>query len=68
MFVYGYHMCFGLICLQTEFHMCSLVGLKFDGLMQLIRFPEGVPWVRYHGTYKDLHLNIIWPGKDTSLG
>lgn len=48
--------------------MCSLAGLKFDGLMQLIRFPEGVPWVRYHGTYKDLHLNIIWPGKDTSLG
>ncbi|KAH9696795.1 PNP UDP 1 domain-containing protein [Citrus sinensis] len=28
--------------------MCSLAGLKFDGLMQLIRFPEGVPWVRYH--------------------
>ncbi|XP_044487760.1 5'-methylthioadenosine nucleosidase-like [Mangifera indica] len=31
-------------------------------------FPEGVPWVRYHGTYKDLHINIIWPGKDLTLG
>ncbi|KAE9603468.1 hypothetical protein Lal_00001951 [Lupinus albus] len=31
-------------------------------------FPEGVPWVRYHGTYKDLNLNLIWPGKDPALG
>ncbi|XP_027353861.1 5'-methylthioadenosine/S-adenosylhomocysteine nucleosidase 1 [Abrus precatorius] len=31
-------------------------------------FPEGVPWVRYHGTYKDLHINLIWPGKDPALG
>ncbi|KAL5716756.1 methylthioadenosine nucleosidase [Ranunculus cassubicifolius] len=28
----------------------------------------GVPWVRYHGMYKDLHINIIWPGKDGALG
>ncbi|EEF33136.1 5'-methylthioadenosine/S-adenosylhomocysteine nucleosidase [Ricinus communis] len=31
-------------------------------------FPEGVPWVRYHGIYKDLHINIVWPGKDSTLG
>ncbi|GMH02993.1 hypothetical protein Nepgr_004832 [Nepenthes gracilis] len=31
-------------------------------------FPKGVPWVRYHGFYKDLHINIIWPGKDPVLG
>ncbi|KAK6946383.1 Nucleoside phosphorylase domain [Dillenia turbinata] len=31
-------------------------------------FPKGVPWVRYHGFYKDLNINIIWPGKDTTLG
>ncbi|RVW93315.1 5'-methylthioadenosine/S-adenosylhomocysteine nucleosidase 1 [Vitis vinifera] len=31
-------------------------------------FPRGVPWVRYHGIYKDLHISIIWPGKDLVLG
>ncbi|KAF9619192.1 hypothetical protein IFM89_005746 [Coptis chinensis] len=31
-------------------------------------FPKGVPWVRYHGIYKDLNINIIWPGKDGVLG
>ncbi|KAL5788793.1 hypothetical protein ACOSP7_005742 [Xanthoceras sorbifolium] len=31
-------------------------------------FPKGVPWVRYHGAYKDLHISIIWPGKDSALG
>ncbi|KAM7470899.1 hypothetical protein LguiA_009082 [Lonicera macranthoides] len=31
-------------------------------------FPKGVPWIRYHGVYKDLNINIIWPGKDTALG
>ncbi|KAL2937243.1 5'-methylthioadenosine/S-adenosylhomocysteine nucleosidase 1 [Bienertia sinuspersici] len=31
-------------------------------------FPKGVPWVRYHGMYKDLHLNIVQPGKDPVLG
>lgn len=32
------------------------------------RFPKGVPWVRYHGFYKDLQINLVWPGKDQSLG
>ncbi|KAL6497897.1 hypothetical protein OROHE_026743 [Orobanche hederae] len=32
------------------------------------RFPKGVPWVRYSGKYKDLNINIVCPGKDTSLG
>ncbi|KAL9312454.1 hypothetical protein ACSQ67_017906 [Phaseolus vulgaris] len=31
-------------------------------------FPQGVPWVRYHGTYKDLSISLIWPGKDPVLG
>ncbi|XP_058190808.1 5'-methylthioadenosine/S-adenosylhomocysteine nucleosidase-like isoform X3 [Rhododendron vialii] len=31
-------------------------------------FPKGVPWVRYHGTYKELDISIVWPGKDTVLG
>ncbi|KAG0502162.1 hypothetical protein HPP92_002234 [Vanilla planifolia] len=35
-----------------------------DGLL----FPKGVPWVRYHGKYRDLNINLIWPGKDLSLG
>ena len=31
-------------------------------------FPRGVPWVRYQGTYKDLNISLIWPGKDPTLG
>nr|WRF90803.1 5'-methylthioadenosine/S-adenosylhomocysteine nucleosidase 1 [Leucaena leucocephala subsp. glabrata] len=31
-------------------------------------FPQGVPWVRYFGTYKDLNITLIWPGKDPTLG
>lgn len=34
----------------------------------MCRFPKGVPWVRYHGIYKDLHINIVQPGKDPVLG
>lgn len=54
-----------IIAMQTEaMPLVNKFQLKED---QDSVFPEGVPWVRYHGTYKDLHLNIIWPGKDTSL-
>ncbi|XP_019702367.1 5'-methylthioadenosine/S-adenosylhomocysteine nucleosidase isoform X4 [Elaeis guineensis] len=31
-------------------------------------FPTGVPWIRYHGLYKELHINLVWPGKDSVLG
>ncbi|KAL1541147.1 Mutanase [Salvia divinorum] len=31
-------------------------------------FPKGVPWVRYSGKYKDVNINIVCPGKDTTLG
>ncbi|GJV04375.1 nucleoside phosphorylase [Tanacetum coccineum] len=31
-------------------------------------FPLGVPWIRYHGYYKDLNINLIYPGKDRDLG
>ncbi|KAL6861653.1 hypothetical protein ACP4OV_017353 [Aristida adscensionis] len=31
-------------------------------------FPKGAPWVRYHGNYKGLHIDLVWPGKDPALG
>ncbi|EOX97777.1 5'-methylthioadenosine/S-adenosylhomocysteine nucleosidase 1 isoform 2 [Theobroma cacao] len=31
-------------------------------------FPKGVPWVHYHGTYKEITINLVWPGKDLTLG
>ncbi|XP_022747992.1 5'-methylthioadenosine/S-adenosylhomocysteine nucleosidase 2-like isoform X2 [Durio zibethinus] len=31
-------------------------------------FPKGVPWVHYHGTYKDIKINLVWPGKDLTFG
>lgn len=31
-------------------------------------FPKGVPWIRYNGTYKDLEINIVIPGKDAVFG
>ncbi|KAJ0077200.1 hypothetical protein Patl1_36594 [Pistacia atlantica] len=55
-----------IIAMQAEaMPLVNKFDLKED---QNSVFPEGVPWVRYHGTYKDLHLNIIWPGKDSTLG
>ncbi|KAI5647899.1 hypothetical protein M9H77_33904 [Catharanthus roseus] len=36
--------------------------------MDYNRFPKGVPWVRYHGNYKDLNISIVCPGKDAALG
>ncbi|PKI52928.1 hypothetical protein CRG98_026759 [Punica granatum] len=55
-----------IIAMQTE-------ALPVVNKFQLVEdpntvFPEGVPWVRYHGVYKDLNINLIWPGKDPSLG
>ncbi|KAK3195252.1 hypothetical protein Dsin_026562 [Dipteronia sinensis] len=55
-----------IIAMQTE--AMPLVN-KFELKEDLESpFPKGVPWVRYHGSYKDLHINIIWPGKDLALG
>ncbi|KAG5547782.1 hypothetical protein RHGRI_013465 [Rhododendron griersonianum] len=52
--------------MQTEAHpLVNKFQLKED--LNPV-FPMGVPWVRYFGTYKDLNINIIWPGKDTILG
>uniref|UniRef100_A0A0R0JHX7 Nucleoside phosphorylase domain-containing protein n=1 Tax=Glycine max TaxID=3847 RepID=A0A0R0JHX7_SOYBN len=31
-------------------------------------FPQGAPWVHYHGTFKDLNINLIWTGNDPTLG
>ncbi|CAA7391331.1 unnamed protein product [Spirodela intermedia] len=55
-----------IIAMQTE-------ALPLVNTFQLTEdpdspFPKGVPWVRYHGTYKGLEINIIWPGKDSLLG
>lgn len=31
-------------------------------------FPKGAPWIRYHGNYKGLHIDLVRPGKDTDFG
>lgn len=31
-------------------------------------FPKGVPWIRYHGKYKDLQISIVTAGKDAIFG
>ncbi|XP_038984857.1 5'-methylthioadenosine/S-adenosylhomocysteine nucleosidase-like isoform X11 [Phoenix dactylifera] len=55
-----------IIAMQTEalplvnkFHLSE----DIDGSL----FPKGVPWVRYHGIYKELHINLVWTGKDSIL-
>ncbi|XP_039124604.1 5'-methylthioadenosine/S-adenosylhomocysteine nucleosidase-like [Dioscorea cayenensis subsp. rotundata] len=56
-----------IIAMQTEaIPLINRFKLSEDTDQSL--FPKGVPWVRYHGTYKDLHINLIWPGKDLALG
>ncbi|KAK8518704.1 hypothetical protein V6N13_018024 [Hibiscus sabdariffa] len=55
-----------IIAMQTE-------ALPVVNKFQLVEnphslFPEGVPWVHYHGTYKDIIINLVWPGKDLTLG
>jgi len=55
-----------IIAMQTE--ALPLVN-KFQLTEDLDSvFPKGVPWIRYHGVYKDLNINLIWPGKDLALG
>ncbi|XP_010548087.1 PREDICTED: 5'-methylthioadenosine/S-adenosylhomocysteine nucleosidase 2 [Tarenaya hassleriana] len=31
-------------------------------------FPIGMPWIRFYGTYRDLFINVVCPGKDSTLG
>ncbi|PUZ62515.1 hypothetical protein GQ55_4G364300 [Panicum hallii var. hallii] len=31
-------------------------------------FPKGAPWTRFYGIYKDLHLDLVMPGKDAVFG
>ncbi|XP_031474642.1 5'-methylthioadenosine/S-adenosylhomocysteine nucleosidase-like [Nymphaea colorata] len=55
-----------IIAMQTE-------ALPLVNSLQLVEdknpvFPQGVPWVRYVGSYKDLQINLIWPGKDSLFG
>ncbi|CAN0899374.1 5'-methylthioadenosine/S-adenosylhomocysteine nucleosidase [Linum grandiflorum] len=55
-----------IIAMQTEaMPLVNKFQLKED--LDSV-FPKGAPWVRYSGTYKDLDINLVWPGKDTTLG
>ncbi|KAB2600712.1 COBRA-like protein 1 [Pyrus ussuriensis x Pyrus communis] len=49
-------------------HFLFLLIFFVSQTLVFTRFPNGVPWVRYHGSYKDLQINLVWPGKDSSLG
>ncbi|XP_004964320.2 5'-methylthioadenosine/S-adenosylhomocysteine nucleosidase 2 [Setaria italica] len=31
-------------------------------------FPKGATWTRFYGNYKDLHLDLVMPGKDVVFG
>lgn len=56
-----------VIAMQTEaLPLVAKFGLAEDADGSV--FPKGVPWVRYHGTYKGLHIDLVWPGKDIILG
>ncbi|CAM8971786.1 unnamed protein product [Rhodiola kirilowii] len=55
-----------IVAMQTEaLPLVEKFGLTEDCDS---RFPEGVPWVTYHGTYKELTIDLIRPGKDPNLG
>ncbi|PWA79906.1 nucleoside phosphorylase [Artemisia annua] len=51
---------------QAETSRQMLIDDSFD--ICFSRFPLGVPWIRYHGYFKDLSINLIYPGKDRDLG
>ncbi|XP_014632667.1 5'-methylthioadenosine/S-adenosylhomocysteine nucleosidase isoform X7 [Glycine max] len=48
------------------FHVFTLIEVSIYA--QWCRFPQGAPWVHYHGTFKDLNINLIWTGNDPTLG
>ncbi|KAK4752077.1 hypothetical protein SAY87_020875 [Trapa incisa] len=55
-----------IIAMQTE-------ALPLVDTFQLVEdrdsvFPKDAPWLWYHGIYRDLNINLIWPGKDPTLG
>ncbi|KAJ3672610.1 hypothetical protein LUZ60_007331 [Juncus effusus] len=57
-----------VIAMQTEAApIVSKFGLSESTTDESL-FPKGVPWVRYHGKYKDLYINLVRPGKDSSFG
>ncbi|CAL5045258.1 unnamed protein product [Urochloa decumbens] len=31
-------------------------------------FPKGASWTRYYGSHKDLHIDLVMPGKDAVFG
>ncbi|KAF5448933.1 hypothetical protein F2P56_029424 [Juglans regia] len=56
-----------LIIIAMQAEALPLVN-KFQLTEELSMLPKGVPWVCYRGIYKNLNINLIWPGKDLSLG
>ncbi|KGN43223.1 5'-methylthioadenosine/S-adenosylhomocysteine nucleosidase 2 isoform X2 [Cucumis sativus] len=55
-----------IIAMQTEaLPLVEKFQLSED---QKSVFPKEVPWVRYQGIYRNLQINLIWPGKDLALG
>lgn len=46
---------------------CFIVNC-FKNLIFFCRFPKEVTWVLFKGMYKDLNINIVCPGKDSTLG
>ncbi|XP_020240774.1 5'-methylthioadenosine/S-adenosylhomocysteine nucleosidase 2-like, partial [Asparagus officinalis] len=56
-----------IIAMQTEAQpLVNKFQLAEDPNESL--FPKGVPWVNYRGKYKDLNINLVWPGKDSTFG
>ncbi|KAJ0716609.1 putative methylthioadenosine nucleosidase [Helianthus annuus] len=47
---------------------CSTLPSRFISFFKYFRHPLGVPWIKYHGYYEDLHINVVYPGKDRDLG
>lgn len=60
--------CTIVIIIATQNEVQPLVNrFKLTEAVESV-FPKGVPWVRYHAFYKNLDLNVIWPGKDATQG
>ncbi|XP_062233791.1 5'-methylthioadenosine/S-adenosylhomocysteine nucleosidase-like [Phragmites australis] len=57
-----------VIAMQTE-AMPLVTKLKLvEAAAGESMFPKCAPWIRYHGNYKGLHIDLVWPGKDPALG
>jgi 5'-methylthioadenosine nucleosidase len=57
-----------VIAMQTEATPLVSKFKLVDAPSHQSTFPKGAPWVRYHGNYKGIHIDLVWPGKDPVLG